>query len=667
MRIIPIETPLCPQCGKPITSSALMGLCPECLISAGFGTLGTASGEAMNPSFEPPTPDELGARFTQLEILELLGHGGMGAVYKARQKRLERIVALKILPPRMDQDASFPTRFEQEAKALAQLHHPNIVTLHEFGEADGLFYFIMEFVDGLNLRQLLNAGRIAPSEALAIVPQICEALQFAHDRGIVHRDIKPENILLNKEGRVKIADFGVAKLVAGASDMGGLQPGETSPKSVILTEAGKVIGTPAYMAPEQTEHPEEVDHRADIYALGVVFYQMLTGELPAKRLEPPSRKVQIDVRLDEIVLRALEKDPDLRFQQASILKTRVETVADPRGATAGAYSDSLIQENMVSLSGGESGAAPLASENRLPRRKLIWGAALLLGATCVIAAAFITQQSGMYRSQAQFLPPAEALPRGKSPSPNPKLDVEVLGVLVDPRGSARWLKQDGTSLDQAPVEIRRIHGYPGTEPRLPQLHELIVVTRTKLLSGLARPSFSMRHTLSPAPPRNSTVDTQRPRKDPNDSSVVSGVIAGYAAMPAAIDIEVMETSGEWEQVAVFDGQRTHVLIPDVHVVCGIPRVNPEHEGWEFAVSHNIDRDAYDLRMIAHGRNGERREVDFHGGVIAGNPAMGSATLRRSDGFKLGDIVEYTLERSPWARGTAHVALTSQGANAAQNR
>src|SRR5258708_11949631 len=154
----------------------------------------------------------------------------------------------------------------------------------------------MEFVDGVNLRQLLHAGRISAREALAIVPQVCDALQFAHDQGIVHRDIKPENILLDRQGRVKVADFGLAKLVGAANES---VTGGVTTESSDLTEVGKVMGTPRYMAPEQVDHPGEVDHRADIYALGVVFYQMLTGELPAKRIEPPSKKVQVDVRLNE--------------------------------------------------------------------------------------------------------------------------------------------------------------------------------------------------------------------------------------------------------------------------------------------------------------------------------------------------------------------------------
>ena len=176
----------------------------------------------------------------------------------------------------------------------------------------------MEYVDGLNLRELERSGRFSPREALTIVPAICAALQYAHDQGIVHRDVKPENILMDKQGRVKIADFGLAKLLGLAA------------QDPTLTEARQVMGTPHYMAPEQIEHPQEVDHRADIYSLGVVFYEMLTGELPLGKFAPPSSRVrgmQVDVRLDEVVLHALEKERERRYQHVSEVKTDVETIA----------------------------------------------------------------------------------------------------------------------------------------------------------------------------------------------------------------------------------------------------------------------------------------------------------------------------------------------------
>jgi Flp pilus assembly protein TadD/tRNA A-37 threonylcarbamoyl transferase component Bud32 len=329
----------CPQCGTPLPAGALAGLCPACLLK--MGAAADTVTDAKQPPFTPPPVAELAAKFPQLEILELIGKGGMGAVYKARQKQLDRIVALKILPPGIGDDPAFAERFAREAKALAKLNHPGIVTLYEFGKADGLYFFLMEFVDGVTLRQLLQAGRISPREALAIVPQICDALQFAHDQGIVHRDIKPENILLDRRGRVKVADFGLAKIVGGDSTEPtavGVLPASPS----ALTGARDFLGTPQYMSPEQQEHPDAVDHRADIYALGVVFYQMLTGELPGRRLEPPSHKVQIDVRLDEVVLRALEKKPERRYQQANVLKTEVETIVSTPPANPELYYKEIL-------------------------------------------------------------------------------------------------------------------------------------------------------------------------------------------------------------------------------------------------------------------------------------------------------------------------------------
>ncbi|MCB1066181.1 MAG: serine/threonine protein kinase [Verrucomicrobiae bacterium] len=273
---------------------------------------------------EPPSIENVQAAFPQFEILEIIGLGGMGVVYKARQTSLNRLVALKLLATHREKQKGFGERFSREAQALAALNHPNIVTVHDFGQAGGFFYLLMEYVDGVNLRQAIKAERFTPEQALAIVPPICEALQFAHDRGIVHRDIKPENLLLDKQGRVKVADFGIARIL----NLDEADPvGATASDSVDLgLTAGTALGTPNYMAPEQADHPEQVDHRADIYSLGVVFYEMLTGEPPAGRLTPPSTRVKMDVRLDEVVLRALADSPELRWQSAADLRTQVETI-----------------------------------------------------------------------------------------------------------------------------------------------------------------------------------------------------------------------------------------------------------------------------------------------------------------------------------------------------
>ena len=307
--------PVCKQCGASLPADAPQGICPQCLMKAGLSTQGQTIVMSAEATIGAPSLEEVGRHFPQLEILGLLGRGGMGIVYKARQKHLDRVVALKILPPEISRDRSFAERFAREARSLARLNHPNIVSIFDSGEADGLFYFVMEFVDGTNLRQSLKANQISPKEALAIVPAICDALQYAHDMGIVHRDIKPENVLLDRKGRVKIADFGLAKLINPATP------------DVALTQTGLMMGTPKYMAPEQMDRPAEVDHRADIYSLGVVFYEMLTGELPLGRFALPSQKVQVDVRLDEVVLRTLEQKPERRYQHASDVKTEVETIA----------------------------------------------------------------------------------------------------------------------------------------------------------------------------------------------------------------------------------------------------------------------------------------------------------------------------------------------------
>lgn len=276
--------------------------------------------QARGRGFVPPTIEHVGKVFPSLEIVSLLGAGGMGAVYKARQKGLDRMVALKILPEEFGHDVKFALRFTREARTLAKLNHPNIVSVHEFGNVDDLYYFLMEFVDGSTLRDVVQAKELTPEHALTIVPHLCDALQYAHDHGIVHRDIKPENILMAKDGAIKIADFGLSRIVGNGNH------------ATALTQTHQVLGTPRYMAPEQFEGSNRVDHRADIYSLGVVFYEMLTGELPIGRFEAPSQKVQVDVRLDEVVLRTLEKEPRRRYQMASEIKSDLQTISTSRDA-----------------------------------------------------------------------------------------------------------------------------------------------------------------------------------------------------------------------------------------------------------------------------------------------------------------------------------------------
>lgn len=263
-----------------------------------------------------PSLAEIAAAFPDLEIQDLIGHGGMSAVFRARQPKLDRIIALKVLPKSLAATPGFPERFTREGRVLARLSHPHIVAVHDFGESGGFCYLIIEHVDGVNLRQAMRAGRFTPEQALNIVPTLCDALQFAHGQGVLHRDIKPENILLDSKGRVKIADFGIAKIL-----------GEEGGDAMLLTQSGVRLGTAPYMAPEQIEKPAMVDHRADIYSLGVVFYEMLTGELPLGRFAAPSEKAAVSGGMDEVVFRALEKERERRQQSADEFKTQVANIA----------------------------------------------------------------------------------------------------------------------------------------------------------------------------------------------------------------------------------------------------------------------------------------------------------------------------------------------------
>src|SRR3954464_8415872 len=306
---------VCPQCQQPLAPDAPDGLCPQCLLKAAAASAPSPSGDGLECDIiDIGDPAEVAKKLPQFEIQALLGRGGMGVVYQARQTQLDRMVAIKILPPVDALSRDFVARFTREARSLAKLNHPNIVSVHDFGEAGSLYYIVMEFVDGTNLRELFETRKLTPAEALAIVPKICDALEYAHEEGIVHRDIKPENILIDKKGRVKIADFGLAKLLCReALDM-------------TLTLSGTSLGTVRYMAPEQMDKPETVDHRADLYSLGVVIYEMLTGDVPVGRFDLPSQKAQVDVRLDEIVLHALEREPARRYPHASEVRDDVQRV-----------------------------------------------------------------------------------------------------------------------------------------------------------------------------------------------------------------------------------------------------------------------------------------------------------------------------------------------------
>jgi len=248
----------------------------------------------------------LGREFDGYRVDEVIGRGGMGVVYLATQLSLDRPVAIKVLPEELAEHPQFLDRFHREVDVLSKLAHPNIVTVFERGEIDGRQYLVMEYVRGTSLRDVMKKGPLPRDEALAVVRSVLSALEHAHDAGVVHRDIKPENVLVAPGGIVKVADFGLSRLL-GPVDV------------TRLTHTHLLLGTFEYMAPEQRERSKEADARADIFATGVVLYEMLAGELPIGHFEKLSRKrpSECDARIDEIVERSLQKSLDRRYQRAS--------------------------------------------------------------------------------------------------------------------------------------------------------------------------------------------------------------------------------------------------------------------------------------------------------------------------------------------------------------
>ena len=286
------------------------------LSALGRELLDTGGSKPSGP-WVPPTAEELHAILPQYEIVKMLGRGGMGAVYMGTQTALERPVAIKILSAQLEEsDMGFTERFKNEAKAMAKLNHPGIVAVYDFGEAPGgLLYIVMEYVDGTDVAKMLAAkGRLHTEHAMAITAHVCDALSYAHERGIIHRDIKPANIMVGYDGEVKVADFGLAKVSTDGRTLG-------------LTQSGMAMGTLHYMAPEALMLGSAVDHRADIYAVGVMLYQMLTGKIPQGMFKMPSLQIPgLDPRYDGIIAKGIMEDREARYQSAREMRSDLDGI-----------------------------------------------------------------------------------------------------------------------------------------------------------------------------------------------------------------------------------------------------------------------------------------------------------------------------------------------------
>ncbi len=283
-----------------------------------------------------------GTKLGPYEILSPIGAGGMGEVYRARDTRLDRDVAVKVLPESLASDRDALSRFEREAKAVAALNHPNILSLHDFGKEGNVAYAVMELLEGESLRQRLDGGAIPRRRAVEIAVQIAKGLAAAHEKGVVHRDLKPENLFLTRDGRVKILDFGLAKVVARESAQ------TSAPTTPAGTEPGTVMGTVGYMSPEQVLG-REVDERTDLFSFGAVLFEMLTGSRAFKgnsavetmnailKEEPPESEQtgrRIPPALDRIVRHCLEKSPEARFHSAGDLAFALESAGETSSSSS---------------------------------------------------------------------------------------------------------------------------------------------------------------------------------------------------------------------------------------------------------------------------------------------------------------------------------------------
>ncbi len=373
----------------------------------------------------------IGQRISHYQIFEKLGGGGMGVVYKAKDLKLDRFVALKFLPPHLSADEDEKKRFIHEAKAASALDHPNICTIHEIGETeDGQLFIVMAYYDGETLKQRISRGQLAVAEAVEIIKQVGQGLAKAHEHGIIHRDIKSANVMLTKDVIVKILDFGLAKLAGGTQ----------------LTKTGMAMGTVAYMSPEQVQRLP-VDHRTDIWSLGVVLYEMLTGKLPFEGEheqpimfgivsdEPPSvrsLKPEVSVGLEQIVNRAMAKEPAERYQNIS------ELLIDLKQSKSGEYSPSVKSKRKT--------VAP-AGRNLKKRSPLKWPLAVLALATFGAVLLYLTSPLLKRTTQPSdeilltSLPGPEWLPafspdgnmiaftwNGDDKLPNPDIYVKLIGA-----------------------------------------------------------------------------------------------------------------------------------------------------------------------------------------------------------------------------------------------
>ena len=398
---------------------------------------------APTMSWMPPTVEHLQSLLPQYEIISMLGHGGMGAVYKGKQKSLDRLVAIKILPPGLDDDeVKFSERFKNEARTMAKLMHPGIVAVFDFGEtAEGQLYFVMEYVDGTDVAKMIaSQTRLPPEHALAVTAHVCDALAYAHANGVIHRDIKPANILINIQGQVKVADFGLAKVDDPTPGRG-------------LTMTGMAMGTPDFVAPEALISGMNVDGRADLYAIGVMLYQMLTGEIPRGLFQMPSVLTQgvVDPRFDGIITKAMQTDRNARYQAATDIRRDLDAIiSTPRIQQDASQAVAAVPQRVVQDVPGQRSIAQRPAP-RSPSPKARSSHALVIGvvALVVIGAAFVILRKDARHGTVSASSPAAAAAANTSHAIEllPLIDMKK-DVIVGP-----WSLKDGALIADATPQV----------------------------------------------------------------------------------------------------------------------------------------------------------------------------------------------------------------------
>ncbi len=341
-------------------------------------------------TFTPPDPEFLAQLLPGYQIIRLIACGGMGAVYEAVQLSLDRGVAIKILPQEFTADESFRAAFETEAKAMARMNHPNLISVYDFGEVGGMLFITMEYVPGLSLFEAANGQPILQGETVPLIASICRGLAHAHENGIIHRDIKPANILLNHHNEPKIGDFGLAR-----------------PLERQIEEGEEIFGTPGYTAPEVVERPQSIDHRADIYSIGILLHELLTGMLPTADPRPASAICRCDPRFDTIIRKATHPVASERFNSATEIANEVEKIQTSAGPRV-----------LQTTASAARPARPIPS--KYPIRKKSGSSGLLFFAlmtAIVIGVYFLIPKGGSENEESVTVPSTESPANVPAPPP----------------------------------------------------------------------------------------------------------------------------------------------------------------------------------------------------------------------------------------------------------